>query len=722
MGWRLSVVFVAAALFAFVPAFDAPFAFDDIPAIAANSSITRLWPLAIPLTPPGETAVSGRPVANFTFALNYATNQALGIDQSPASSDRRKTISYHLLNLALHVACGFLLFAVLRRTLERLPQVRTTIASPEPLAGIATLLWIVHPIQTEAVDYITQRTELLASAFYLAVLYASIRAWSAREGWSRRRWYIVAVVSCALGMGSKEVMATAPLAVMLYDAAFFADSPDEWRAVLRQRRFFYLSLWLALIPLIASIESGARSASVGFHGRITWLDYFVTQGWAIWHYLRLVVWPVGLTFDYGQRPVGGLLPMLGLVGLVGLAGLGIGSLLAWRNRRWLGFAVIWFFLLLAPSSSVIPIQTEIAAERRVYLALVAPIVLLVIFVVGAWRRLTRSAELPSTKSTWRVVASVSCVLIAVSAWRSRVYRDPALLWADAIHKRPTNGRAYDNLAAVILARGASNADSARALLRRAIAVDSLQISAWTNLALLENARHDPAAARSLLERAIRIDPEVIVATRDLGLLLSDLGNAQEAIPYLERVSRATPDAATLHALGSSYAATGRLDDAVASLSRSVSLDPTRIQALELLATLLIEQRRPQDALRYLGPTNRAGMSSARSYALSSFAHAQMGFADSAIADAVAASRVGRNDADVLRLLGRAMIVIQRADAAEEFLTASLQADSSSAEAFTGLAIIAAARGRNEDAKRFFYRALAADSSYQPARIGLTRLK
>jgi tetratricopeptide (TPR) repeat protein len=205
-------------------------------------------------------------------------------------------------------------------------------------------------------------------------------------------------------------------------------------------------------------------------------------------------------------------------------------------------------------------------------------------------------------------------------------------------------------------------------------------------------------------------------------LLSDLGDAQEAIPYLERVARVDPDAGTLHALGSSYAAIGRLDDAVASLSRSVVLDPTRIQAVELLATLLIEQRRPQDALRYLGAANRFGNSSARSFALSSFAHAQMGLADSAIADAVAASRAGRNDADVLRLLGRAMIVIQRADAAEEFFTASLQADSSSAEAFTGLAIIAAARGRNEDAKRFFYRALAADSSYQPARAGLLRLK
>jgi len=655
--------------------------------------------------------VAGRPVVNVTFAFNYALNRAWDV------APRYETVSYHLVNVTLHVLIALLLFAVLRRTIATVGLPDSWRLTPEQVTSVVTIAWLVHPIQTDTVDYLTQRTELIVSAFYLATLYASIRAYDASATTKRRLWYAAAVACCALGMESKEVMATAPIAVMLYDAAFHAKGDGGWRSLFLRRRWFYASLWVTLVPLVVTMESGARSGA-GFHGRMTWSQYFVTQGWAIWRYLGLVVWPVGLTLDYGQRPVVGLLAGLGLLALMLL---GVGAVVIWRKHRWLGFTGIWFFLLIAPSSSIIPIQTEIAAERRVYLALVAPIVVLVIGGIALWERIAPAAaqRLRGRRVSFAVI---TCVLVAACAWRSRTYVDPARIWADAIHNAPSNARAYDNLAAVIVQRDAGGADSARALLRQAIAVDSTYIPAWLNLAILENQTHDRRAARALLEQAVRIDPNDVAAARDLGLFLSDLGEAQPAIPYLERVARVTTDANTFHALGSSYAAAGRISDAATALARGIALDPTRVEAVDFLGAILVESAQPEQALGYLDAARRRGLATPMTLALSSVANAQLGRADTAVARAAEANRIGAKDPRVYQLLGRAMLSVQRVDAAGEFFTMAIQLDASNAEAFTGLAIVAAARGNVDEARRFFRQALAVDSLYQPARIGLSRLR
>ncbi len=218
-GAALVTAFLILAFIAFGPAITAPFDFDDGPAITENASIRALRPVSRPLHPPPDSPVTGRPVANYTFALNYAANRRLGMAQSPASGAADETTGYHVVNILLHVVTALLLFGIIRRTLrtERIPEQWER--DSETIALAVTLLWLVHPIQTEAVDYVTQRTELLVSVCYLATLYASIRAWHAAR---QMPWIVAAVIACMLGMGSKEVMITAPLMVILYDRAFLA--------------------------------------------------------------------------------------------------------------------------------------------------------------------------------------------------------------------------------------------------------------------------------------------------------------------------------------------------------------------------------------------------------------------------------------------------------------------------------------------------------------------
>ncbi len=478
---------------AFSSTISAPWEFDDHPSIRLNPTIRSLSPDV--LHPPTNTSVAGRPVVNLSLAVNYAINEWAAIDpDAPAA-----TVGFHVVNMVFHLLCGLLLWGVVRRTLAHAGIDDDHAATPvsATLAGLITLVWLVHPIQTEAVAYVIQRTELLVSLFCVATLYASIRAWESAT--HARTWYVVGVLCCALGMGSKEVMIGAPLIVILYDRAFRVDS---WRGLAqnRARMVFYACLLATMGIVIASVLTSARSASVGFDLGITWYQYLYTQAWAITRYVRLLFWPSGLTFDYGERAITGL---AGVPGLILLTACGIGTLVAWTRPRWrwLGFLGAWFFLLLAPSSSVVPIRTEVAAERRIYLASAAVFVLVVLGANAArlrWRVGARAMTL---------AFGVLSVGLAIGTYvRGFVYRDTETLYRDVMAKAPDNPRGYLGVGLTLLARGPEYADESRSLFERAVALDSNHVGAWQSLGLLATLQEDWPAAQRAYEHALRLQP------------------------------------------------------------------------------------------------------------------------------------------------------------------------------------------------------------------------
>ncbi len=203
------VLIVIVALAVYANSFRGPFIFDDEQSILQNPSIRRLWPIWGPLNPPkGGWPVQSRPIMNLSLALNYAL---FGLDVR----------GYHGFNLTIHVLGALLLYGIVRRTLS-LPALRDRFGKvAAQLALAAALIWTVHPLQTESVTYVIQRTESIMGLFYLLTLYCVIRgACSARPV----GWCLSAVVACALGMASKEVMVTAPVIVLLYDRSFLARS------------------------------------------------------------------------------------------------------------------------------------------------------------------------------------------------------------------------------------------------------------------------------------------------------------------------------------------------------------------------------------------------------------------------------------------------------------------------------------------------------------------
>jgi tetratricopeptide (TPR) repeat protein len=604
---------------------DGPFVFDDHRAIVENPTIRALWP---PWTTgePHASALTGRPVATLTFAINYAIG---GLDVR----------GYHATNVAIHLLAALVLFGVVRRTLlspglaERWSSVAT------PLGWSVALVWVVHPLATEAVSYTVQRTESLMALFYLLTLYAAIRG---RGAGRPARWWLGAVVACALGMATKEVMVTCPVTVWLHDFSYAGRG--AWRA----RKGLYVALggtWLVLVLLMTRFP---RPGSVGFDLGIGAWGYLRAQCVIVWEYLLHALWPAQLVFDYGAvREIGlrsAILPGLGLVALLGLAAAAL------VRRSPAGFPGVWFFLVLAPTSSWIPVATEIGAERRMYLPLAAVVVLAV---CGVYRTLERLGERWGPGPVARRRLGVALLAIAVVALgaatfqRNRVYRTEESIWRSAVRAAPGNARAHTGLGRAILDAGRS--EEALGPLSRALVLDPDSYDATYNLgsalsdlgrfhealghlvrardlrpdrsaphyrlglALLQLGRPEEAAAA--LGQAARLAPDSAPAREDLAIALARAGRIDEAIERNLEGIRLDPGRAASHNnLANLYQMTGRSADAVESYRRALDLDPTLAEAHHNLGVALIDLSREEEALEHLrealrlrpdfGPANR----------------------------------------------------------------------------------------------------------------------
>jgi protein O-mannosyl-transferase len=703
LGRRTSPAAVGLALLVvafviFVPALAAPFDFDDGPAIVANQTIRRLWPPDALLHAPIGTPVSGRPIANYSFAVDYAINRWLGVAQTPSTIAPRETVAFHVTNVLLHVITALLLFALIRRTMRdgRIPDAWRGLA--DPIALTVTALWLVHPIQSEAVDYITQRTELLVSLFYVGTLYAAIRA-AAGGVW----WSVCAVTACLLGMASKEVMITAPLVVVLYDRAFMTTSWREpWMHAARRR--LYIALLATGALSIVLVGAGARAGTAGFGVGMPWYGYLYSQAWAIVRYLQLVVWPVGLTIDYGREPVRGF---AGVPGAILLTVAAACTIAAWTKEhwRWAGFLGAWIFLLLAPSSSIVPVATEIAAERRIHLALAPALVLVV--VAGVWL-LNRPALRHVARRPMYAVALVAALCIALGAGtfaRSALYRDPVALWSNAVARVPDNVRAYDNLAAAELRLDPPQLATADSVLRRGLSIDPTYVPSWNRRAAIAIRQSRLADAATMLHRTLALAPDDSTATDELGRLYLAADRPDSAIPLLRRTAAHWPSSRAAEDLGTAYLELGALDSAAAVLERAVRLDPSNPEALTNLGGALVELDSGREALPYLEYATSVSPQSGFALAVLSLALAQASQPAASRQRATAAVDASPNDEAVDVFVGRAMATLGDQRAASTYLAKAVQLAPNDPQALARLAMARAALGNFAGARALVRRAL-----------------
>jgi protein O-mannosyl-transferase len=560
--WLAGALLALLTTAAYLNSFRGVFLFDDLPSIVDNPALRSLTQSLAPPTAGGLT-VSGRPLLAFSFALNHAVS---GLD----------VWSYHLVNLAIHLANGLLLAGILRRTLRQ-PALAARWQDDAPaVALIATALWLLHPLQTESVTYIVQRAESLVALCFFATWWFLIRA---SEEPTRRGWAIAAFIACLAGMAAKEVMATAPFVLVLYDRLFLAVS---WREVWTRRGWLHAALaatWLLLAALM--ITTGGRGGTAGFGTPMSALDYALTQFHAIAHYLRLFVWPHPLVLDYGTALVTDwprVLPAAVLV--LGLAGLSAWG--AWRGRAW-GFCGLFFFVVLAPSSSVVPIASQTMAEHRTYLPL-AGLCALVAAAGVTWLR----------ARVWIAFVFVAAALGATTWSRNADYASRIGLYEDLAARRPSNARALALLADYHQREG--NLEAAQLWLERSVALEPV-VESLNNLGNVLQARGDLAGARSLFERALALRPSDPTTLSNLGNALAAEGRTEEAIARFEAALRAKPDlVAALYNLANTFSQAGRFAEAVARYEQALQITPDDAEARANYSATLMELGRVDEAI------------------------------------------------------------------------------------------------------------------------------
>jgi tetratricopeptide (TPR) repeat protein len=339
-------------------------------------------------------------------------------------------------------------------------------------------------------------------------------------------------------MACKEVMVSAPLVVLLYDRTFCAGSFGQaWQ----RRKAVYLSLagaWLLLGWLMAA--TGSRGGSVGPSVRqFTCWSYPLTEAAVILHYLRLSAWPTGLCLDYGWPPpqtlVAALVPAVIVAGLVGLTGWALLKRSAW------GFVGAWFFLILAPTSSFVPVL-DAAFEHRMYLPLaaVATGVVAAGWVVGREIAHRKIISLRTSRLIGgALVIFAGFALGILTSDRNRDYRSALAIWEDTAAKAPENGRAQYNLGMTLVACGRS--DAAIASFAKAVELTPRHAEAHNGLGNVLFNSGQVAAAIEHYRAALEIRPDFAEAHNNLGLALAQEGLYDEAITHFQKAMALKPD-------------------------------------------------------------------------------------------------------------------------------------------------------------------------------------
>jgi len=577
--WLLRGVLSVVALAAYGPSFRGAFVFDDLPHIVHNRAIRSLGDL-VP-----QLLWNNRPVVFVSLWLNFRLGEL-------------DVFGYHVWNFTVHLLAGLILFGLVRRTL-RLPSVAGRFRdSADMVAFAVALLWLIHPLQTQAVTYVIQRCESMMGLFFLVSLYSLLRGSQSARPWP---WYALGVASGWLGMGCKEVMFTAPLVLLLYDRIFCSSS---WREVFRRRWGFYAAFVPAMIWIVAVIVKltvlvpAAESRSSGPSA----VEYLGSQPSIILYYLRLSILPDRLCFDY-RWPVGEGWARVVLPGLVVL-GLLLAALVALCVWPRIGFLAISFFIILAPTSSINPIH-DLAVEHRMYL----PLALILFLGVLGFDALIRR-EVPTPKH--RAVIYAGVLLVFAAAWTERtrarnlLYTKPDALWKNVLAHAPENARAYNNLGCYRWKAG--EREAAVALFRHAIELDPRFIEAYCNLAeacdyneqwdegiaLMERAKNmapgngvlycvlghlrerrgDTAEALANYRRAVELSPEYGRANYRLGSLLARQGQCEEAIGHFRAALKVRPGHVGCHfRLAWACQRTGRFEDAIEHYQRALQYAP-----------------------------------------------------------------------------------------------------------------------------------------------------
>jgi len=585
------VLILLVGLLAYANSFTVPFQFDDDsyivnnPAIrsfhfifhpAAVDSLFERSPTALPIAL--RYAFTTRIVGYLSFAVNY---QLHGLH----------VVGYHVVNLMIHIACAVLVYLIIAATFNTPFFAAWGPRDDEALRGLMAaapaLLFVSHPLQTQAVTYLTQRFTSLAACFFLLSLLLYIKARTGLPGSRRFGAYAGSLLAAVAAMLTKEFTVTLPVVIALYELSFLDGKARDRVKVLAP-----FAVTLAIIPALVFFKQGSLSAldstmrtfTAADVTNISRTDYLLTQFRVIMLYLRLLFVPAGQNVDHDVPVYHSLFALPVLASFLALLALFLlGAFLyalSRRNRaypelRLAAFGIAWFFITLSVESSVIPLG-ELVAEYRLYLPSVGMLAAVVSLASFAARRYSR------VKAFSPVVLRVllaACVAVFSTATfqRNLVWASETALWEDAARKSPGRVRPHQNLGLYYESEG--RLEDAERELRAALLLAPDNFELHNNLGVVYKKRgaYEPAAQeyRTVLELA----PGDVMARYNLGNLYLEQGRTTDAVREYEITVGLIPDYDEAHNnLGIAYQRAGRTAEAVREFDRALQLNPNNEHA------------------------------------------------------------------------------------------------------------------------------------------------
>ncbi len=634
-------------LLAYFNSFNVPFHYDDISFLREKTIIKSFRLFSDWITEDYSRIITGRAFLLFTFYLNYIVNEL-------------DTFGYHLVNLFIHITTAFLFYLLIARYVDKENVISNPPSPPFSKGGmggfdkgglrgvVAASLFLLHPINTESVTYISSRSSELSAFFILAAMLMFFRATTppknppltkgGQEGVKQKihlGYYISSVVFFLLGLSTKESAIVTPMLLLLFDLYFISGGRKDFRARIK----YHLPFW---IMVIAGFFYYSRYITSPAMYRRPWLMHIFTELKVFVEYLRLLIFPVGLNIDHDIKV--SVSPDLAvIVSAAMIGGLIILAVFLRKRNRVLSFSILWFFLNLAPFLTI-RLQ-DFMAERWVYAASIGFALFisdLVIVLSGKYKKTG--------------VFAVVCLAVFFGVFthmRNNVYKDPITLWSDAVKKSPEKIRPYTNLCAYYAER--KELDKAIGICETAIKKGSNQAETYINLALCYFFKDDLNNAEkvllSLTEGKAKISDKGVIEVYhyNLGSIYKKKKEYNRAIEEYKKILKINPQSpAALGLIAECYYHLGMRDKAdeyarftiqgipqngedyvmlaksffhlgenrkgVESLNKALIPDPLNINIRYAVATIFLDGGNPEAAYRHFSVMAKLSPNHAPAYA------------------------------------------------------------------------------------------------------------
>jgi Flp pilus assembly protein TadD len=560
----------------------ASFQYDDYFNISENPDITINTLSFASLKGAWLSEAGGfRPVAYVSFALNYYFG---GVD----------TVSYHVVNIIIHVINAYLIYLIMlflfsHDSLDKESKRRVSLS-----AFFTALIWLVTPINSQAVIYIVQRMTLLMTLFFLLAFYVYLL--SKRE--KKVLYLTLCLIFYFLSLLSKQNGIVLPLIIITYEFIFV--KKGELENINKEEKLFLLALFiLLLIPLFIYKDAIHKQFIEGTGYGFTVYERTITQFRVFVIYLSLVLLPVpgrlSLTHEI-SKSTSLFSPVTTFFSLIFIAAIFILAILRIKKSKLLSFAILWFFIT-ASVEAIVPV--ELIYEQRIYLPPIFLIGSFVCFIVNHLYSKNKAIALP-------LLLCIVVVLGAFTSVRGKVWESELTLWKDVTEKYPEDGEAYYNVGrAYTEMRMYKEAEyyTAKALEIRLNNPNEYHnytmVETYSNLGLARLRLGAFREAERDLLKAIEVDKSYVGAHYNLGSLYLEQRNSGEAVKrFREAINLDPADFRAYIGMGKAYHALRLYDEAIKYFKKAVELNPGNVPAYNEIGVIYMSLGKYEDARSY----------------------------------------------------------------------------------------------------------------------------